>query len=158
MTDDTTRNPAPGDEEQTTPVAEAMADARAALSRKGFSSPTGMIALAALLLIGVEVLFGLILAAYWVNAAMLSVAVAVTFIYYAKGAYERIAHENALLKLLGMVMAVQAAFHILEVIRVSRSVPLAFGATGTLGIPQILALLFVAAAGVLAFLGAREIE
>jgi len=72
MTDDTTRNPAPGDEEQTTPVAEAMADARAALSRKGFSSPTGMIALAALLLIGVEVLFGLILAAYWVNAAMLS--------------------------------------------------------------------------------------
>ena len=104
MTNDPT-SPGTPEPEDPSPVGDAMADARAAFTRAGFSTPTGMVALAGLILIGVDIVFGLLLADYPIEWALLAFALVAVFAYYGKGAYNRIAPDETLLKLTGMVMA-----------------------------------------------------
>ncbi len=136
--------------ENASPVGDAMADAKAAFNKAGFATPSGMVALAGLILIGVEILFGLILEEYGINWALIAAAFVAVFVYYGKGAYNRIAPDDALLKLTGMVIAALVALHILYDLR--------YASSNLDDIPEILGALFTAGAGVLAFLGARAIK
>lgn len=132
------------------PVSDAMADAKAAFNRAGFSTPAGMVALAGLILIGVEILFSLILEEYGINWALIAAAFVAVFVYYGKGAYNRIAPDDALLKLTGMVIAALVALHIIYDLR--------YASSNLDDITEILGALFTAGAGVLAFLGARAVK
>ena len=149
MTNDPT-SPGTPEPEDPSPVGDAMADARAAFTRAGFSTPTGMVALAGLILIGVDIVFGLLLADYPIEWALLAFALVAVFVYYGKGAYNRIAPDETLLKLTGMVMAALVGWLLLYDLR--------YASSSLDDIPEILGALFTAGAGVLPFLGARAIK
>lgn len=142
--------PAPDPTPEASPVTDAMADAKAAFSRAGFSTPTGMIALAGLILIGVEVIFGLILEEYYVEWAVLALGLAAVLIFYGKGAYDRIAPAPDLLKLTGMLIAALGLFTIIYDLRYAGSRLDDFA--------EIVGALLTYGAFVVAFLGARAIK
>lgn len=149
MTNDPNSPTTPEPEEQS-PVADAMADARAAFNRAGFSTPTGMVALAGIILLGVEVIFSLILEEYGLNMALIAFALVAVLVYYGKGAYARIAPDGDLLKLTGMVIAALALLHLIYDLR--------YASSNLDEIAEILGGLFTYGAGVLAFLGARAVK
>jgi hypothetical protein len=136
--------------EEASPVADAMADAKAAFNKAGFAAPAGMVALAGLILIGVELLFGVILEEYYINWALLGAAVVAVLVFYGKGAYDRIAPAPSLLKLTGMLIAALVAFTLIYDLR--------YASSELNELPEILGGLFTYGAGVVAFLGARAIE
>src|SRR5690554_4277449 len=112
MTYDPT-SPSSPEPDESSPVADAMADAREAFNRSGFSTPTGMVALAAFVLIGVELIFNVIMSEYGIDWSLLALALLAVIVYFGKGAYDRVAPVDALLKLVGMLIASLVAFHIL---------------------------------------------
>lgn len=136
--------------EEASPVSDAMSDAKAAFNRAGFSTPSGMVGLAGLILLGVEVLFSIILEEYGINWALLAAAIVAVLVFYGKGAYDRIAPSADLLKLTGMVIAGLVAFTLIYDLR--------YASSNLDEITEILGGLFTYGAGVLAFLGARAIE
>lgn len=136
--------------EEPSPVTDAIDDAKAAFNRAGFSAPSGMVALAGLILIGVEVIFGLILEEYYINWAVLLAAIAAVIIFYGKGAYDRVGPSGDLLKLTGYVLAALGAFVLVYDLR--------YASSNLDDLPEIIAALFTYGAFVLAFLGARSIK
>lgn len=136
--------------QEPSPVGDAMADARAALDRAGFSTPSGMVALAGLILIGVELLFGLIIEEFYISNAVLLVAIGAALIFYGKGAFDRIGPAQDLLKLAGFLIA---AMGLLDVIY-----DLRYASSALNEVPEIIGALIAAGAYVLAFLGARSIK
>lgn len=136
--------------EEASPVSDAMADAKAAFNRAGFSTPSGMVGLAGLILIGVEIIFGLIIEEYYINWALLAAAIVAVLIHYGKGAYDRIAASADLLKLTGMLIAVLVLFALIYDLR--------YASRDLNELPEILGGLLTYGAGVLAFLGARAIK
>lgn len=144
------QQPAPDPTPEASPVTDAMADAKAALTRAGFTTPTGMIALAALILIGVEIIFGLIVEEFYISNATLLVAFAAVIIFYGKGAFNRIGPAPDLLKLAGYLIA---ALGLLDVIY-----DLRYASSNLNEVAEILGALFALGAYALAFLGARAIK
>jgi hypothetical protein len=143
--------PGPSPQPEPSPVTDAMADAKAAFDRAGFATPTGMVALAGLILIGVEVIFGLMLNEYYLDyPVLLGAGVAAVIIFYANGAYDRIGPAPDLLKLAGMVIAALGVFTLIYDLR--------FASSRLDEFPEILGALFTYGAAILAFLGARSIE
>lgn len=142
--------PGTPESEGASPMGDAMADAKAAFNKAGFSTPAGMVALAGLIILGVEVLFGVVFDEYSNTYALLALAIAAVVVFYGKGAYDRIAPSAVLLKLIGMVMAGVILFILIWNLRYASSAYDEF--------VDILGSLFVYAAGVLAFLGARAIK
>ncbi len=132
------------------PVGDAVADARAAFNRAGFSSPMGMVALAGLILIGVEVIFGIILEQYYVEWVMLALGLAAVLVFYGKGAYDGIAPAPDLLKLTGMLIAALGVFALIYDLR--------YAGSRLDDFPEIVGALLTYGAAVLAFLGARAIK
>lgn len=132
------------------PVGDAMADAKAAFNKAGFATPSGMVALAGLILLGVELLFGVIFDEYGNNYTLLAAAIAAVVVFYGKGAYDRIAPAADLLKLIGMVIA--------GVVLIVLIYDLRYASSSYDEFVDILGSLFTYAAGVLAFLGARAIK
>ncbi len=136
--------------ESPSPVGDAMADAKAAFNKAGFSTPSGMVALAGLILLGVEILFGVIFDEYGNGPALLGAAIAAVALYYASGTPDRTTSTTSLLRLLGWVIAGLVAFSLIYDLRNASD---AYDE-----ILDILGSLFTYAAGVLAFLGARAIK
>lgn len=149
MTNDP-NSPMSSESGEPSPVADAMADAKAAFNKAGFATPTGMVALAGLIILGVEILFGIIFDEFGNNYALLALAIAAVVVFYGKGAYDRIAPAADLLKLIGMVIAGVVAFVLLWDLR--------FASSAYDEILDILGSLITYGAGVLAFLGARAIK
>ena len=136
--------------ENPSPVGDAMADAKAAFNKAGFSTPSGMVALSGLILLGVEILFGVIFDEYGNGPALLGAAIAAVALYYASGTPDRTTSTTSLLRLLGWVIAGLVAFSLIYDLRNASD---AYDE-----ILDILGSLFTYAAGVLAFLGARAIK
>lgn len=136
--------------EDASPMGDAMADAKAAFNKSGFATPAGMVALAGLIILGVDILFGVILDEYSNSYALLAVAIAAVVVFYGKNAYDGIGSTAGMLKLLGMVLAGLVAFVLIYDLRYASSAYDEF--------VDILGSLFTYGAGVLAFLGARAIK
>ncbi len=141
--------PAPDPTPEASPVTDAMADAKAAFSRAGFSTPTGMIALAGLIILGVELVFNIIMREFSTGPFLLP-AIVIVVIYYGKGVYDRIGPADTLLKLVGMVLAVIAVVSLLITLRSASAL--------LRDVSNILGYLLVWGAALLAFMGARSIE
>ena len=132
--------------EDASPMGDAMADAKAAFNKAGLSTPVGMIALAGLIILGVEVLFGLIFNEYGHSYALLGAAIAAVALFYGRDA----AQTGGLLRLVGWVIAGIVAFKLIYDLRSASAV--------YDEIIDILGALLTFGAGVLAFLGARAIK
>lgn len=109
-----------------------------------------MVALAGLILIGVDILFGLILEEWYIEWAVMLLAIAAVIIFSGKGAYDRIGPAQDLLKLTGYLIAALGAFGLVYDLR--------YASSRLNDIPEILGALLTYGASVLAFLGARAIK
>ncbi len=148
MTNDP-NSPMSSESGEPSPVADAMADAKAAFNKAGFATPTGMVALAGLILLGVELIFGIMLREFSIGPWLLPALLAV-IVYYAKGNYDPIGPADKMLKLIGMLMAGIAVVSILNTLR---SASVFFDEFA-----DVLGYLLTWGASVLAFLGARAIK
>ena len=67
------------------PMSEGMqsaaSDAKAAIEKSGLSTPQGMVALGAFILIGVEVVFGLLLDDFYISTTALLLAIVAALIF-----------------------------------------------------------------------------
>ncbi len=117
----------------------------------GMGSPTGMVALGSVVLIGTWALFGVILNDYWVGWLALLLAVSSLLLMRAGGTFvEKLAPAPVLIKVIGYLLAIIGVFALIEDLRF---------ADGTLNeFPDVIGALAAYAGYVLAFLGARSIK
>jgi hypothetical protein len=114
-------------------------------------SPTGLVALGSVVLIGTWALFGVILNDYWVGWLALLLAVSSLLLMRAGGTFvEKLAPVPVLIKAIGYLLAIIGVFALIEDLRFS---------DGTLNeFPDVIGALAAYAGYVLAFLGARSIK
>jgi hypothetical protein len=129
----------------------AMSDAKAAIDRAGFSTPQGMVAAGAIILLAVEVVFGLILEDYFLDYVVLVLSVVAVLVFMGRTATaEKIAPVPAVMKALGYLLTIIGAWILIYDLRYPQD---------TLDeMPDVLAAILAYAGFVLAFLGARSIK
>ncbi len=120
-------------------------------SSSGFGTPTGMVALGGLILIGTYLVFGLLLNDYWVGwIAMLLAISAVILTRVDSKSIEKLAPVPVLLKIIGYLLAMIGLLALIEDLRFP---------DGTLNeFPDVIGALADYAGYVIAFLGARSIK
>jgi hypothetical protein len=132
-------------------MSDAMADAKGAIDSAGFSTPQGMVAAGALVLLAVEVVFGLILYDYFNSFVVLVLSVIAVLIFLGRTATaEKIGPVPAVMKALGYTLAIYGAWVLVYDLRDAGE---AFDNAG-----DIIASLLSYAGYALAFLGARGIK
>jgi len=137
------------DRPEQTPSSPAAEDTPG--SSSSFSSPTGMVALGGLVLIGTYLVFGLFLNDYWVGwlALLLSIS-AVILARVDRTFLESLAPVPVLTKIVGYLLAIIGLLALIEDIRF---------ADGTLNeFPDVIGALAAYAGYALAFVGARSIK
>jgi len=117
----------------------------------GFGSPTGMVALGGLVLVGTYLVFGLILNDYWVGWITVLLAIsAVLLLRVDRTFIEKLAPVPVLAKIVGYLLAILGLLALIEDLRF---------ADGTLNeFPDVIGALAAYAGYVIAFLGARSIK
>jgi len=117
----------------------------------GLGTPTGMVALGGLVLIGTWVVFGVLLNDYWVGWLALLLAVSSVLLLRAGSTFvEKLAPVPVLTKIVGYLLAIIGLFVLIEDVRF---------ADGTLNeFPDVIGALASYAGYVIAFLGARSIK
>jgi len=129
----------------------AMSDAKAAMGRAGFSTPQGMVAAGAILLLGVEILFGFILEDFYIANAVLVLAILALLIFMGMAATaEKIAPVPVVMKTLGYAIAIYGAIALVYDLR--------YIGDSLDEVSEVLGALVSYAGYVLAFLGARSIK
>jgi hypothetical protein len=145
MTTDSEQPPTP-EEMPTTP-----SETDSGGTDSGFTSPTGMVALGGLVLIGTWVVFGVLLNDYWVGWLALLLSVISLLLLRANSTFvEKLAPVPVLTKIVGYLLAIIGLFVLIEDLRF---------ADGTLNeFPDVVGALAAYAGYVIAFLGARSIK
>jgi hypothetical protein len=138
-----------------TPPAESMPPAapesKAAVSASGVGTPQGMVALGAFILIGVEVVFGLILDDFYISTTALLLAVVAALIFLGRsGTAAKLASVATVMKALGYLLAILGVFALVYDLRYASSALNEF--------TEIIGALAAYGGFALAFMGARSIE
>lgn len=133
------------------PVPDGTPNRAATGSSSGFGTPTGMVSLGGLILIGTYVIFGLILNDYWVGWLAMLLAISAFLVLRGDRAFiEKLAPVPVLTKMIGYLLAVIGLLALVEDLRF---------ADGTLNeFPDVIGALAAYAGYVIAFLGARSIK
>jgi hypothetical protein len=143
--------PEPEQPPAASPMSDAVSDAKAAMSPAGFSTGQGMVALGSLLLIGVEVVFGLILDDFYISTTALLLAVVAALIFLGRRrTAEKLASSAVLMKALGYLLAILGVFALVYDLR--------YASSSLDDFTEIIAALVSYGGFALAFMGARSIE
>jgi hypothetical protein len=131
----------------------AMSDAKSALDRAGFSTPVGMVAAGAIVLLVVEVIFGLILEDYFVSRdyLLLTLPIVVVLVFMGRDATAgKLAPVPVVMKALGYLMAITGAVILIYDLRYPQDTLDEF--------PDVIGAILAYVGYLLAFLGARSIK
>ena len=129
----------------------AMSDAKAAMDRAGFSTPQGMVAAGAILLLGVEILFGFFLEDFYIANAVLVLSIFALLIFMGMTATAgKIAPVPVVIKTLGYVIAIFGAIAVIYDLR--------YIGDALDEVSEVIGGLVSYAGYLLAFLGARSIK
>ena len=143
--------PPPAAQSTPSPMSEAMSDAKSAMDRKGFSTPEGMVALSVLVLLGVEVVFGLILEEHFNSFVLLVLSILALLIFMGRTATaEKLGPIPVIMKTIGYVIAIYGAIVFVYDLRDAVEIFDNFA--------EVLAAVLSYGAFVLAYLGARSIK
>jgi len=135
---------------ETSAVDNAMADAKAAFEKAGFSTPEGMVALGGIIILLGWLIFDFFMSDFGPNDVALILSVAVVLLFFDKaGLLEKLAPRPAITKILGYAIALFGLIQLLYVLRYASS----YNTAG-----EIIGAIVIFAGYAIAFLGARSIK
>lgn len=141
-----------GSTPEPSPMQGAMSDAKTAMEKAGFTAPQGMVALGALILIGVEIIFGVILEDYFLpDTVGLVLPTLAALIFFGRTATaEKFGGVPVVMKVLGYSMALFGVWVLIYDLRYPDDTLNEF--------PDLLGALLAYGGFALSYLGARSIK
>lgn len=129
----------------------AAPEGKSAATGSTFNTPTGMVALGSVILVGTYVIFGLILNDYWVGWIAMILAISSIVLLRAEGSFvEKLAPVPVLAKTIGYLLAMIGLLALIEDLR--------FFDNNLGEFPDVIGALASYAGYGIAFLGARSIK